>query len=169
MIMRIIVNDANILIDLISLKIIDLFLSLDYEFHTNDFIVNEISDKEQKVKLQQLVSEKKILVYQSKPEDMAAIFSLQTGNLSFEDCSIWYYCQRVGGLLLTGDARLRKEIEKVKSFEVRGILYVFDLLIEHEVISKEFAIKKLKELYQINKRLPVNEIEKRINRWLKSP
>jgi hypothetical protein len=49
--------------------------------------------------------------------------------------------------------------------EVHGVIYVFDRLVEFNVISRQVAVKKLQQLYSINSRLPKEEIEKRINLW----
>ena len=162
--MKIIVNDTNILIDLMNISLLDVFLELDFEFHTNDLIINEITDIEQKAIINKVISENKLIVNETKAEDYPRIISLLINNLSIEDCSIWYYAQQIEGVLLTGDARLRKEVEKTK-VEVRGVLFVFDKLIEENKITKNNAINKLTELLNINPRLPKKEIKKRIELW----
>ena len=162
--MKIIVNDTNILIDLMNISLLDVFLELDFKFHTNDLIINEITNAEQEAIINKVISENKLIVNETKAEDYPRIISLLINNLSFEDCSIWYYAQQIEGVLLTGDARLRKEVEKTK-VEVRGVLFVFDKLIEENKITKSNAINKLTELLNINPRLPKKEIKKRIELW----
>jgi hypothetical protein len=49
--------------------------------------------------------------------------------------------------------------------EVHGVIYVFDALVEFNMISRQVAVEKLQQLYVINPRLPKEEIEKRINLW----
>jgi len=161
---KIIVNDTNIIIDLISISLFEIFLELDYEFHTNDFILNEISDSNQKVILERLIAEDRLIVGETDISDYEHIQALLTKNLSFEDCSIWHYASKAQGLLLTGDARLRKEVEKT-DVEVRGVLFVFDKLVEESKIAKSEAIEKLTELLNINPRLPTKEIKKRLDLW----
>jgi len=92
--------------------------------------------------------------------------ALKTKNLSFEDCSIWYCTKQIGGVLLTGDRKLRKTVEK-DHIEVRGILFIFDLLIESNILSISIAIEKLITLAKINTRLPMSEIERRLEKWKK--
>ena len=162
--MKIVVNDANILIDLISIDLLDAFLQLNFEFHTNDFIINEIKD--QKHLILEIIESNQLIVNKTKAEDYINILALQTKNLSFEDCSIWYYTKQIGGILLTGDARLRKTVEK-DDIEVRGILYIFDMLLENNILSFSIAMEKLIALSKINTRLPKPEIEKRLNKWNK--
>jgi len=161
---RIIVNDTNILIDLANLNLLDYFLKLEFEFHTNDFIINELTDTEQKEKIEKIINDKQLIVAETKSEEYTAIIELQTKNLSFEDCSIWYYAQKVNGILLTGDARLRKTVEK-SGIEVRGILFIFDKLVECNIIDTHTAVEKLKELISFNHRLPKTEVEKRFALW----
>ncbi len=162
--MKIIVNDTNILIDLISIDLLDEFLELDFEFHTNDLIINEITDEAQKAEIDRVISEDKLFVNETKAVDYPQIIALQMNNLSIEDCSIWYYAQQAKGVLLTGDARLRKEVKKT-DIEVRGILFIFDKLIDSDAIEKSLAIEKINELYILNPRLPKKEIDKRIEIW----
>ena len=160
--MKIVVNDANILIDLISIDLLNDFLKLDFEFHTNDLVVNEI-----KIGIHliiEIIESNKLIVSETKAEDYANILALKTKNLSFEDCSIWYYTKKIEGVLLTGDAKLRKSVEK-DNIEVRGILFVFDKLVENNIISLTKASEKLNELATINTRLPKREIEKCLAKW----
>ena len=162
--MRIIVNDTNILIDLANLDLLDYFIELEFEFHTNDFIINELTDTVQRKKIDKIIEAKKLIVAEIKSEEYTAIIQLQTRNLSFEDCSIWYYAQKIRGILLTGDARLRKTVEN-SGVEVRGILFIFDELVASEIINSSLAAQKLEELNSQNHRLPQKEIEKRLKLW----
>ena len=47
--MIIIVNDANILIDLVELKILHLFFQLEFEFHTTNLILEELFVEQKKL------------------------------------------------------------------------------------------------------------------------
>ena len=48
---------------------------------------------------------------------------------------------------------------------VRGVLFIFDELVAQNIIEAEIAAQKLRELTNINVRLPKSEIEKRIKKW----
>ena len=48
-----------------------------------------------------------------------------------------------------------------------GILYIFDNLVEYEILEKDEAADLLEKLMQINMRLPRGECEKRILLWRK--
>jgi len=65
---------------------------------------------------------------------------------------------------VTGDGKLRKTAIK-DGIEVRGIIYIFDQMLEQELISFDEAIEKIELLYKINNRLPKQEIKKRKEFW----
>ncbi len=74
------------------------------------------------------------------------------------------YMLENGYSLLTGDAKLRRVAEK-SGVDVHGILCIFDKLVEHGVIDYVIAKGKIVMLSQINSRLPMKEIQKRISAW----
>ncbi len=166
--MKIIVNDANILIDLAELDLIEKLSELGAALHTNDFVLSEIKESSQREKIDLFVSEKIITVASTGSEEVIVIsqMTIENKGLSFEDCSVWHYAKKSNGLLLTGDKKLKTCAEK-DGVEVRGIIYVLDELLSNNIISEETAIIKIKELYSLNKWLPKNEINARISNWEK--
>ncbi len=142
--MKIIVQDTNIILDLLFLDLLESTLQLNYEFSTVDFVLTEFIKPEQK----------------EKP----TITAMMTKNLSFTDCALWYSAKKLNGILLTGDAKLRKTAIADK-IDVRGIFFIFDQLIEHKIITHATALIKLLQLQQHNNRLPKVEFEKRIDLW----
>ena len=68
------------------------------------------------------------------------------------------------GALLTGDWNLRKKATQ-NGIKVHGILYVFDKLVEYDVISTAKAHAALEFLSHHNKRLPKSDLEKRLELW----
>lgn len=74
--------------------------------------------------------------------------------------------KKKSGTLLTGDARLRTVAEG-EQVVVHGILWVFDELVENEIITCGTARDKLKELVALNCRLPEEECRKRVAAWKK--
>jgi len=166
--MKIVINDANILIDLAKLNLLDVFSKSNFELHTTDFVYEELNE-EQRSPVSSLL-EKGVLNIIETVEiiDFQEINRLldSSSGLSFEDCSVWYYSAKLSGMLLSGDGKLRKQVRK-NGIEVRGIIYVFDELIKQNLISFSKAIEKIEQLRQLNNRLPKNEIEKRIEFWSK--
>ena len=69
-------------------------------------------------------------------------------------------------MILTSDRRLRNEAQS-KGFEVHGILWLFEQLMDEKLVKPKRAIDKLTELMQINTWLPKDECKKRIEQWTK--
>jgi len=164
--MKIVIYDANILIDLAKLDLLDVFSKLNFELHTTDFVYEELNE-EQKSPVSSLLENGVLNIIETIAlSDFQGINRLldESNGLSFEDCSVWYYSAKLSGMLLSGDGKLRKQVRK-NGIEVRGIIYVFDELIKQNLITFSKGIKKLEQLLQLNSRLPKNEIEKRIKFW----
>jgi len=166
--MRVVVNDANILIDLIKLQMLEIFFSLEWQFHSTDLIIgNELYD-EQKEMLQPFIQSGKLYIQELSAADLFTIMQLQAEKptLSDKDCSALLYAQKLKALLITSDNPLRKFATQ-KGIEVHGHLWVFDELVQEQRISPSLAIKKLKALATINPRLqlPKKEYDLKIETW----
>lgn len=164
--MKIVINDANILIDLVKLDLLNIFSKLPFDLHTTDFVYEELNEN-QKSPISilsengflKIIETEEIIDFQSISELLES-----SSGLSFEDCSVWYYSKKLSGTLLTGDAKLRKQVSK-QGIEVRGIIYVFDELVKYKLLDYSIAVEKIEQLYQLNSRLPKKEIDKRIEYW----
>jgi len=62
--MKIVNNDANILIDLVKLELIDAFSKLDFDLHTTDLVLDELND-EQRTPIVNLNNGKKLTVIET--------------------------------------------------------------------------------------------------------
>lgn len=165
--MKILVNDTNIFIDLHSVGLLEEMCRLPYEIHTVDFVVAEIADADQRRIFDELVARGEISVDGFTADEVIEIVeehSSVSGNLSIPDCSVCYFARKHNVPMLTGDRRLRRYAEE-QSIEVHGILFIFDELVSHDIISTSMAADRLEELFAINARLPKTEIRNRINRW----
>lgn len=165
--MKILVNDTNIFIDLHSVGLLEEMCRLPYEIHTVDLVVAEIADADQRRIFDELVAEGGIFVDGFTADEVIEIVeehSSVSGNLSIPDCSVCYFARKHNVPMLTGDRRLRRYAEE-QSIEVHGILFIFDELVKHNIISTSIAADRLEELFAINARLPKAEIRDRINRW----
>lgn len=165
--MKILVNDTNIFIDLHSVGLLEEMCRLPYEIHTVDFVVTEIADADQRRIFDELVARGEISVDGFTADEVIEIVeehSSVSGNLSIPDCSVCYFARKHNVPMLTGDRRLRRYAEE-QSIEVHGILFIFDELVRHDIISTSMAADRLEELFAINARLPKAEIRERINRW----
>ena len=166
---KIVVNDTNVFIDLYEVGLLDEFFSLPWEVHTTDFVMLELLREGQHDTVARYKADKRLIVTVFQSEEMLEIGnlyqqSLNKTNLSLTDCSVWYYAKVNNYILLTGDRKLRTT-SAYDGVEVHGVIYVFDRLVEFNVISCQVAAEKLQQLYSINPRLPKEEIEKRISKW----
>ncbi len=167
--MRIVINDANILIDLFHLDLVEVFFGLqDLDLKTTDFVFEELHE-DQKDVVEQFVQNSTLKIIESTEEDLTSIYQIlsTTSGLSVEDCSVWYYAKKNAGILLTGDGKLRKQ-SSADGVEVRGILYIFDQLLISGLMSFELAIEKLNQLYLLNERLPIEAKKQRLDCWSRS-
>jgi predicted nucleic acid-binding protein len=160
--MKLLINDANILIDIFQCGLTDAFLSLNFELKTTDFVFSELEPEQQK----KMSSHKLQIIETNDLADFTAINNLKEENkgVSFEDCSVWYYAKKLNGVMVTGDGNLRKKVTN-SGLEVRGIIYLIEEMKQQKLLTTRKAIDKLKELKMVNSRLPVNEIDRRINAW----
>ncbi|MBN2857448.1 MAG: hypothetical protein JXN63_03515 [Candidatus Delongbacteria bacterium] len=164
--MRIVINDANILMDLADLDMLDLLSSLEYEYHTTDLVIAEVDDERQQTEIDAFINKGKMIVRTFTDIEIIKISaeSSEYNGLSLTDRSVLHYSKETNGILMTGDGKLRRVAQNAE-LEVRGILFIFDQLVEKNVITEETAYKKLKELYAFNSRLPVSEVEVRLVKW----
>lgn len=159
--MRIFVNDANILIDLVRLGCVEAFFKLDVELCTTDFVLEELEED------QRIIFEHSTMrICTSDPNSISQITNLKENNpgLSFEDCSVWHHAKLLDGILVTGDGKLRRKATE-EGIEVRGIIYLIDEIKAQGISELNECISILKLLKSINLRLPLQEIDKRIRDW----
>lgn len=166
--MKIVINDANILIDIIELGLVSQFFALDFNFVTTSLVFDEL-ELEQQLSLKELISHGVLKVRTMSKEQLLEIHNIQKSkpSLSFQDCSAFLQADLENGTLLTSDNVLRK-FAKANNLEVHGHLWIFDHMIKAKLISAKFAIKKLNQLrFEINSNLglPKKECEERINNW----
>ena len=165
--MKILVNDTNIFIDLHSVGLLEEMCRLPYEIHTVDLVVAEIADADQRRIFDELVARGEISVDGFTADEVIEIVeehSSVSGNLSIPDCSVCYFARKHNVPMLTGDRRLRRYAEE-QSIEVHGILFIFDELVRHDIISTKMAPDLQQRVFALNARLTKAEIRDRINRW----
>lgn len=168
--MEIIVSDTNIFIDLHSCGLLDSFFKLPYNVHTTDFVMSELTQGDQYENVVRYCEKAQLTIKSFSPKEMALIGEYHNNakkvcNVSFEDCSVLVYTQMLeGARLLTGDKTLRKRAEG-EGVVVSGVLFVFDELVKHVIISPQEAAMRLKELVGMNVRLPMDDVRARLEQW----
>ncbi|RCW31942.1 hypothetical protein [Marinilabilia salmonicolor] len=169
--MKLIVNDANILIDLVDLKLLPHFFQIECEFHTTELILDELLDEQQEALLP-YIETGKLIVDVISEEDLAEIYTIRFSKpaLSEQDCSAFYQARKDEAALITSDNTLRKFAKK-QDIEVHGHLWVFDSLVDNNIIGGKRASEKLTELCEVvNPKLglPANECQRRYKKWSKN-
>ncbi len=109
-----------------------------------------------------------VSIYEISANEIASFYqeSADLGqlNISYQDYSIFYHAQKCSGTVLSNDKRLRN-FAKVRSVPVKGLFFILDEFVVQGMVDKELMTKKLILLKEINKRLPIKELDKRINKW----
>ena len=165
--MILLVNDANILIDLAKINLLESFFTLRHEFHVTDFVVGEIRDGTLEA-LHHYFEHGVLLKKSFSYEELTQIQLLEVEHrqLSIADCSCLFHAGALTSDLLTGDAALRKTAEQA-GISVHGILWVLDELVSQKIISKKMAHESLSRLVSLNPRLPEADCRTRLNKWKK--
>lgn len=167
--MTVVVYDANIIIDLLQVDLFKFFLKLEWE----KYVPPDVADEVQEDNIDQVIqaiNAGKIILPIFNPEDLIEIEKLKVRYppLSMEDCSCLFLAENLSAILLTGERRLRTIATESHRLKVHGVLWVFEKLIEKNIITVRMAHAKLTHLMKINNRLPKKECERLLNRWKKS-
>ncbi len=168
--MRIIVNDANILIDLVELQLLPQFFALKFEFFTTTLILEELLD-EQQVQLETYLTQNILIAEDMTTDDLEAIKVIEKSKpkLSQQDCSAYHQATSKQGTLVTSDNVLRK-FAIATNIDVHGHLWVFDQMVAQKTVTPITASQKLRELCDtINTqlKLPKAECDHRHQVWNK--
>jgi len=161
---KIAVTDANIFIDLIILGLCEHLFGLEIEIHTTREVFDQLT-KVQKEILENFRSVKLLTVYNFSAAEISDIQALEfPRGLEPADRTVYFYARQLACTVLSGDNKLRKYCE-AKGLKVHGLIWVFDQIVQKELISKPLAVEKLEKLTAYNDRLPLDEIHKLIKKW----
>jgi hypothetical protein len=163
--MKVVIEDANVLLDLVNGGILGTWLSLSYRNCTTHLVWNEVSQTGQREKVQPFIDSGLI---QLRDIDASAwpeiyAFSNEVG-VSVPDGSVWLLARREGAILLTGDSKLRKAAQ-ASDVEVRGVLWVLDELVGASRLLPAKALESLGLMRDGGAFLPQDECNKRITKW----
>jgi len=165
--MEIVINDTNIFLDLYDIGLLDTFFRLPIRVHTVDFVLNEISCSNQAKTIQQLIDNGMLVVKTYSETNIPDLFQFKVecgGDLTLTDSTVIYYAKSMPDCrILTEDRQLRKRAEQ-RGTKVSGIQYVFDQLVEQNLLSHTEALKKKTELFRKNSRIPKSEVDTRIEK-----
>jgi len=158
------ISDANIFIDLEKTDLLKYFDTLGIAIGTSDFVYNELNQR-QKV----IVVELDIEIYTMEGDELLAFYNdfneQNLKRISSQDYSIFYYAKKYEATVLSNDLRLRKYAHK-RAIIVKGLFFVLDEMVAQNCVTPRMMVEKLLYLKEINKRLPIDELDKRIKLWM---
>ena len=152
---KIIITDTNIITDLNNANILKEFISLS-NVYISDMVMNdEINSKTGNVKL---INTFKVIEASTNELLEVTKLSLTEKKLSTYDLLNYVIAKNNNVILATGDNRL-KLFSESKGIEVIRTLKIIELMVEHNIISKDKAINACELLLKNQRtRIPKNDI-----------
>lgn len=156
------INDTNIWIDLKAINLIKEVFSLPYKIGVPNILYND----ELKEKDGRLLESCGIIILEMTENEVleTAMRSSQTNRVSFNDLTTLVVAKERGYTLVTGDGNLRKIASKER-ISLKGTIWLLDEMVEYKVITKEKAAIACQELLKQGRRLPKEELIRRISKW----
>lgn len=167
--LKVAVTDANIFIDLYDLSLIESFFNLELEIHTTSAVLFELYPEQREV-FQAYRSVGKLEIHNLQEKDFIEIYNENyPKSLSEADKSVLHIANKIDACVLSSDKTLRN-CAKNKGIEYHGMLWIFDQLVEMEVLNPLEAKAKLEQLVASNflfrnNQTLVEEIVKRLKAW----
>lgn len=163
--MKILVQDANLLIDLFHGELLEIWFSQGHEIHTTSLVLTELSDAEQSAAIRGLVARSELIISDTTAEDWdAALILARTWAVSIPDASVALLARKMNAVLMTGDGTLRKKALAEK-IEVKGTLWVLDELLSNGSISSTQAAAALGRILESGTFLPRADCHSRLEKW----
>ncbi len=157
----VVITDANILIDLKNANLVDALLRTEWRVITTDFVFEELNPSTI------AVDSFGIEVINLSGVEIAEIFEIRQNHnrLSIPDISALILAEKIDGILLTGDKRLKSLCLKRNKIGVHGVLWILDQLVNLKIIDSNHAIKAIFKMKFKGARLPEKECQELISKW----
>jgi predicted nucleic acid-binding protein len=165
--MKVVVQDASVLIDLAAADLLEAWFSLSIETLTSSFVWREVNRRSQKAKLRAFARDKRIQVVDMGTEVLSEIVRLKMDlppKLSLNDASVLHLAVERTAVLLTGDRNLRTSAE-AREVIVYSLPALMDYMVQEKALSAATAITKLELLCRLNPRLHKKECEPLLAKW----
>ncbi|NWD69270.1 type II toxin-antitoxin system VapC family toxin [Pseudomonas gingeri] len=155
------ISDTNIWIDFRNAGLLEQLFTLPFTLCCTDFVLEELKDFSR----EQLLAQG-LRVESFDGDGVMRLFTLKVehNNSSLADVSCYLLARETGRPLLTGDGRLRRQALR-DGLQVRGALWLLDLMVEHRVVTPLKAASALETMTASGARLPERECHSRISRW----
>ncbi|MCF7920928.1 MAG: PIN domain-containing protein [Candidatus Cloacimonetes bacterium] len=166
--MNLLISDTCILIDLYNGELLDSMCRLPYELGVSDAVLSGFEDDESELIMPnpEQILRAGFKSYSISSEELAEVYKLYSkySRPSIYDIFGLVVAKKYNAILLTGDGDLR-ESAKSENIEIRGIIWVLDELIKHEVIDKHRAANSLRKILDSGSYLPKKECDLRFDKW----
>ncbi len=160
--MRLVVTDANVIIDLAAGALLeDMFRLPEVEFCVPDILyVEELAER------YGVLPALGLTVMTQPAEDVARVEQLRARfrGPSVNDLFALVLAQSLDCPLLSGDRQLRAAAE-AEGVEVRGTLWLVETLVRAQLINAGRASAAYEAMRQDGSRLPWDEVDAQIRRW----
>lgn len=163
--MKIVVEDANVLLDLFHGGVLAIWLGAGHKNCTTHLVWNEVADTRQRKHIQPFIEAKVIELCEVHEEAWPEIAGFaEASGVSIPDSSVWWLAKREKAILLTGDSKLRTAAKR-DDVEVRGILWVLDELLAGGQLVPAQAKTALRAMLDHGAFLPPHECDLRLEKW----
>ena len=150
--MDVAITDACIFIDLLECEGHEAFFRLPYRIITSYQVWMELDEGHRSV-----LSRSRLEVLELTDDFVTHTEDLGLSqSLSIADRSVWYLAKDNEAILLTSDKVLRRSGNS-HSIETHGLLWIFDQLVENQIIDPETAKSKLEIVLDQNTYYKTNE------------
>lgn len=154
------VTDANIFIDLMAMKLLKPFLSLDITIWTSEEVLMELYPED----MEHLISIGTVRIDKYDKNKRPTLKGISRRFSSADKSLLELVSKLEGAKLLSGENRMRSWGKK-QGIEVHGIIWVLDFMIEHGRITSIQAAAHLSTLLTLNNWLPQKICLDKIDKW----
>jgi predicted nucleic acid-binding protein len=155
------VTDTNFWIDLDTAGLLGPTFRLPYEWQVPDVIVAELEKPEGADLVRRGL---RVCELDGRRVAEVVVLAAAYPRPSRADLFALVLARTQGALLLTGDRHLRQAAEQ-EGVWVHGTLWLLDQMVERSVIAPWDAAEALLLMKEGRRRLPVEEIDRRLRRW----
>ena len=156
------VVDTSILIDLHIGKVMVQFFQLPYHFIAPDVIIAELHEPSGTLLLELGLQQEELT-----GDQIVEVLQLrkQYNRPSVNDLFALILAKILEATLLTNDGSLRK-VAQQQGITTHGTLWVLDEMVRLMIISPLQAADALRTMFEKGSRLPLDECNKRLQKWL---
>ena len=162
---KLLISDANIIIDIVVGELVDAMFSLNYEFGTPDILYVEGLEEQHSG-----ILDAGLKLFELKPEFIDLANSYYQKNIatrvSANDCLALSLAQQEECALLTGDSKL-KQLAIIEGITVYGTLWLVDTMFNNSLISVVDAENAYRKMLDDGSRLPEKEIKNQLKNFNK--